>query len=247
MLHEAIQKTEAIVLRIRDVSNTSHSVTWLSPEYGKLTTLIKGAARPKSAFLGQYDIGYVCELLFYGRDRGGLHIARECAPVALRDGVRGAWRKTLALLYACDVTCRVAEAGSHSAELYAPLKATLDAIERGDDAATLLAWYETRLLVLLGHTPNFVGCPHCAAEGATRFLLSEGRTVCRHCHAERAAALILAPATVRQMAAWIACDAPPAAAVEARTLTELRRFLGLFMRYHLDIPLSGRDMVNVKI
>jgi len=156
--------------------------------------------------------------------------------------LRGNWRRLLALLYACDVACRSAEAGSHSAELYAPLRDTLDGIEDGAAIAPLLAWYELRLLVLLGHTPNFIGCPRCRDEGALRFVLSEGRITCGHCHIQRTAALTLAPATVHQMTTWIACDTPPPFA-DTPTLAEIRRFLGVFMRYHLDIPLSGRSLV----
>ena len=50
-------KSEAICLDIRPWSRTSHVVEWLTP-HGKIRTLVKGAVRPKSAFLGQYDLNY---------------------------------------------------------------------------------------------------------------------------------------------------------------------------------------------
>ena len=43
-------KTEAICLDIRPWSRTSHIVRWMTPE-GPVTTVVKGAVRPKSAFL----------------------------------------------------------------------------------------------------------------------------------------------------------------------------------------------------
>ena len=38
-----IIKTEGIVLAIRPWSRTSHIVTWLTPDHGCVTTLVKGA------------------------------------------------------------------------------------------------------------------------------------------------------------------------------------------------------------
>ena len=51
-----IIKTQGIVLSIHPWSQTSHVVTWLTPDHGPVTTLVKGAVRTKSAFLGQYDL-----------------------------------------------------------------------------------------------------------------------------------------------------------------------------------------------
>ncbi|MCL2104026.1 MAG: recombination protein O N-terminal domain-containing protein, partial [Kiritimatiellaeota bacterium] len=83
-----IIKTEAVALQIRPWSKTSHIVTWLTPGHGCVVTAVKGACRPKSAFLGQYDLFYTCELLFYRRERGGIHAIRECTPLRRRDPLR---------------------------------------------------------------------------------------------------------------------------------------------------------------
>ena len=71
-------KTEAICLRISPWSTTSHIVTWLTP-VGVVATSVKGAVRPKSAFLGQYDLFYTCELIYYARTKGELHAIREAS------------------------------------------------------------------------------------------------------------------------------------------------------------------------
>ena len=84
-------KSEAICLDIRPWSRTSHVVAWLTP-HGRVMTLVKGAVRPKSAFLGQYDLNYTCELVYYARSRGELHALRECAPLRLREELRGDYR-----------------------------------------------------------------------------------------------------------------------------------------------------------
>ena len=81
-------KTEAVCLRIYPWSRTSHIVHWLTP-HGRLATVVKGATRPKSAFLGQYDLNYTCEIVYYLGSRGDLHALRECSPEIARASLRG--------------------------------------------------------------------------------------------------------------------------------------------------------------
>ena len=83
-----IRKTEAVVLRIHPFSNTSQMVVWLTQEGFRLPTAVKGAVRPKSAFLGQYDLFQTCELLYYTRTRDGVCIPRECCTLRRRDNLR---------------------------------------------------------------------------------------------------------------------------------------------------------------
>ena len=50
------ERAEAIVLRCRPVTESSLVVTWFTRELGKLTTLAKGARRPKSPLRGKIDL-----------------------------------------------------------------------------------------------------------------------------------------------------------------------------------------------
>ena len=93
-------KTKGIVLDIRPWSRTSHIVIWLTPDHGPVATLIKGAVRPKSAFLGQYDLFYTCELIYYARAKGELHAIREASAFDTREHLRGDFRATAFASYA---------------------------------------------------------------------------------------------------------------------------------------------------
>ena len=106
-----IVKTRGIVLSIRPWSRTSHVVTWLTPDHGPVSTLVKGAVRPKSAFLGQYDLFYLCDLLYYAHASGDLHALREVFPIEMRDHLRGNWRATVLAGYAADLVRELAPPG----------------------------------------------------------------------------------------------------------------------------------------
>ena len=89
-----IVKTQAIVLRMIPFSETSRVVLWLTRDHGKIATIIKGAHRRRSPFVGQVDLFYTCELLVYLRLFRGLHIVKECSPLKPRTPLRSRWRAT---------------------------------------------------------------------------------------------------------------------------------------------------------
>lgn len=254
-----IIQTQAIALQIRPWSRTSHMVTWLTPGHGKVVTAVKGACRPKSAFLGQYDLFYTCELLFYRREHDGVHAIRECQPLALREPLRRCWRSAAAAAYIADLTARATEGHQESDAVYRLLSDTLDALtaRRGTSGLqSLLLWYETHLLLRLGLMPDLSTCPRCHPPERLwlRFSLPSGRFACQHLAKNQPGEATL-PVHRSVLKGLIALrdmpDLPPPSAqnapaegkkIEAKSnlLFGLSRFLGMFMAFHLDVPPAVR-------
>jgi DNA repair protein RecO len=243
-----IHTTDAVVLRVSPFSRTSHVVTWLSPEHGRVVTAVRGACRPKSAFLGQYDLGYTCELLFYAREREGVHAIRSCAPLRLREGLRGDWRAAAAAAYLCDLASRIVQPRLPAGEIAQALEAALDRLAEGEPALPVILACEAALLRQAGLAPNLGPCPACsAADGETcRFALASGRPACHRTApaAPGEATVAVTPALLRALADWLRTgpgDTPPHTAVSPQVALGLRRFLGIFMDFHLDVPPAVRQ------
>ena len=151
-----IIKTDGIVLAIHPWSRTSHIVTWLTPDHGCVTTLVKGAVRPKSAFLGQYDLFYTCDLLYYARARGDMHALRETTPRNLRESLRGRWRETAIAGYAAGLVKDLAPANGESAAWFEFMSSLLDRLETHSLIPLLeLVRLEMDVLRLAGWSPDF--------------------------------------------------------------------------------------------
>ena len=163
-------KSEAICLSVTPWSKTSHVVTWLTPS-GRVGTVVKGAVRPKSAFLGQYDLNYTCEIVYYVRAKGELHALRECAPLDRRDALRDDYASLVLAGYFRFLVDRFSPQGPDCADWYAVLSAALDALvadcagsqrgrdipvacPEGDHLIPLLLKVELRILHLLGLDPE---------------------------------------------------------------------------------------------
>ena len=148
-------KTEAVCLGIHPWSRTSHVTSWLTPA-GRVVTVVKGAVRPKSAFLGQYDLNYTCEILYYARAHGELHALRECTPLARRDELRDDYRRLVLAEHFRRLAAELAPAGPEATEWFDLLVESLDAL-RGSSAAALLPRmleFERRTLELSGVWPE---------------------------------------------------------------------------------------------
>ncbi len=252
-----IIRTHALALQIRPWSKTSHMVTWLTPDHGKVVTAVKGACRPKSAFLGQYDLFYTCDLLFYRREHNGVHAIRECAPVALREPLRHRWRHAAAAAYLADLTAQATVGQQEAADLFELLTLALDRLSAPDARPReLILWYETHLLRHLGLLPDFTACPLCHTPDRPwlRFSVAAGRFVCRHLARSQPGEATIALHRNVQTLFQHFCQlseppsgnhAPPTFASkksdsDANLLLGLSRFLGIFITFHLDVPSAVR-------
>ena len=246
-----IAKTEALVLRVSPYSHTSHVVTWLTADRGKLATLVKGACRSKSGFLGQYDLAYTCELLFYERTRTGLHIARECTPLKLRQGLRSDWRACAAASYICDLLCRIGTPGDPSSALYALASATLDVLSGHAGGIKTLLWFELALLRTIGMAPRLTRCASCGSAVLPRdvrtFSAHAGGVLCPRCAPADGAAEPITADIVALMQHWERIFSPCQLSVIGCTteqLFALQRHLGVFLMFHIDVASGSRQIAN---
>lgn len=73
------EQTTGLILRIFPLTETSLVVHWFSPDMGRISTVAKGARRPKSNFQGKIDLFHVAEFSFHRSRRSDLHTLREVA------------------------------------------------------------------------------------------------------------------------------------------------------------------------
>ena len=222
-------KTRGIVLAISPWSQTSHVVSWLTPDSGVVSTVVKGAVRPKSAFLGQYDLFYECELVYYSRERGDAHAIREVCPLKTRDGLRGRWRETSLAGYAAWLASRLAPASGESAGWYALLDSLCDRLSDGEpDLEAELLSLELGALRLSGLAPDL------SAFDPRREWQPFAVDLGRYGEGSRTVRLSRGAASaLRAPFAENSCD----------FVLDALRFLGVFYAFHLDLPADVRRSV----
>lgn len=253
-----ILKTTALVLRYYPFSNTSRIVSWLTPDQGRIVTLIKGSQRPRSAFLGQYDLFYTCELVYHRRDRGGLHIARECAPLKTRPRLRRDWKAAATASYISGLTAQATPPEAPQAGQFALLDSALDHLEAGGSGESFLFWFELRLLEQMGVSPRLRQCAACGGDLAPRrpdFVAARGGLLCPDCAGARAGGGPppsrgrVSADVVGMLTAWQQARSPQGplnTRCAPGQLDAIEALLGGFLAYHLDVqPVGRREALDI--
>jgi len=71
--------THGLILRTRPLTETSLIIHWLTPDWGRLATVARGARRPKSPFAGKLDLFYAADFSFSRSRHSELHTLREAS------------------------------------------------------------------------------------------------------------------------------------------------------------------------
>ena len=206
-----IQSATGLILRTRPFSETSLIVYWLTPDFGRIATVARGARRLQSPFLGKLDLFYVADLSFSRSRRSDLHVLRE---VGLRQ-LHAALRQNLASLHQATYAITFVE---QATETETPLPAVydlmldfLDHLCKRPDGPQAVFRFELKLLQELGLKPDW----------EKTGLSSGAKKVCR----------ILAQGD------WPACTRLKLSHVQ---IIELREFLHGFLIFHLGRLPKGR-------
>ncbi len=241
-----------IALRFTPWRTTSRYVHWFTRDHGRIITLIRGAVRPKSFFLGQCDLFATSDLVFYRRAGAPVHLARECQLIRPRPALRLHWTATAAASSAAELLLRLLPLEAPHPRLYDVTTQWLDELGEVACAESALFWFELRVLELEGLGPKLDRCAGCGlpVPELTDAVLAPtaGGLLCGRCRAGRAVgheAHPLPSAALHALTTWrrtrrtqlIPTVLPPA------VLRPLSDALGAFLRFHLHTDLPGRELM----
>lgn len=180
------ERSEAIVLRGVDFSETSRIVTFLTPGRGRLACLAKGARRPKSAFAAALDTFNRIELVYYWKEGRSVQNLAEASVLDGFAAIKADLEKAAFGAFALEVAGRVAHENEPSENLYSVLLHGLEALRRWDGSVRAhAAWQVLQLLSVAGFEPTVDVCVECgAAVTAARGFSYSGGVTCAGCRAD---------------------------------------------------------------
>jgi DNA repair protein RecO (recombination protein O) len=208
-----IASATGIILRTRPLTETSLIVQWLTAEFGRISTVAKGARRPKSPFAGKLDLFYLADFSFSRSRHSDLHALRE---VSLRETHRKL-RNELGLLqhasYCAALVQQTTETETPLPTVYELMRGLLDHLVQHPPQPHTLFAFEVKLLNELGQQPDVSKTS--LTPGARRVLEKLATTD------------------------WAALSGLKLSAAQT---TELRQFLHGFLIFHLGKVPGGRTL-----
>lgn len=149
-----IESATGIILRTRPLTETSLIVLWLTPNFGRISTVAKGARRSKSPFLGKLDLFYEADFTFTRSHRSELHTLRE---VSLRE-IHPALRQELGYLqqasYSAALIQQATETETPLPAVYELLRGLLNHLPKQPPQSQTIFAFELKLLNELGLRPD---------------------------------------------------------------------------------------------
>ncbi len=206
------ERDSGIILRVRPLTESSLIILWLTRSGGRISTVAKGARRPKSPFQGKLDLYHEAELNYFRSRRSTLHNLREIAVLDAHNLLR----RELAWLHQAAYAARLIE---HNTEEESPIPTLFELftsfirqLPRTPPSPQTILAFELKALTILGWSPY----------GEQSKLA-------------RADQDLLAALTQVPM------DQLPSPIPTPTSLRNLARYIGDFITYHLDHIPQGRS------
>ena len=182
-----IQNATGLILRTRLLTDTSLIVHWLTPDFGRIATVARGARRPKSPFLGKLDLFYEADFSFSRSRHSDLHILREVGLREMHGAIREDILKLSQAAYATALIEQATETETPLPAVFELLRGFLNCLCRQKPAAQLVFAFELKLLRELGLDPDLQKTDLTAgARQIVRAFLKNGWQACSHLKPARA-------------------------------------------------------------
>jgi DNA repair protein RecO (recombination protein O) len=150
-----IESDTGIILRTRQLTETSLIVHWLTRKSGRMATVARGARRPKSPFSGKLDIFYQADFSFSRSRKSDLHILREVRLDRTHAAIRIDLLKLHQGAYAIRFIEQATETETPLPRVFELLSEFLDSLCTEKSSVQNVFALELKLLRELGLEPDF--------------------------------------------------------------------------------------------
>jgi DNA repair protein RecO (recombination protein O) len=149
------ESAAGIILRTQPLTETSLIIHWLTPNFGRIATVAKGARRPKSPFSGKLDLFYEADFSFNRSRRSELHTLREVSVRQINGVLRENIVKVQQAAYAAAFVVQTTEAETPLPMAFHLLKEFLISVCLQEPSPQIIFAFELKMLRELGLEPDW--------------------------------------------------------------------------------------------
>jgi DNA repair protein RecO (recombination protein O) len=242
-------RTEALVLRTFEFSESSLVVWFLTREHGRLHALARGARRPRSDFDGALESFLRCDIGCYRKKGRELDRLAELKLRDLHLPLRRSLERLTCAAYLTELCCETVQLDDPDPELYDLMVTALAGLARGPlrELQSLVLATEGRLLRALGLFPSLercVACDRVVAEPKVRFDGARGGVLCAE-HGE--GSLRCHRGSLLSFARLVEGGGGGPVVLARATMLELRRLLGATWRAQLEGRLRSLPALEAQL
>ena len=146
-------RTEGIVLRVYPLTETSLIAHWITREYGRVSTVAKGARRMKSPFRGKLDLFFLADFSFRRSRHSDLHTLKEVRLINMHPDLRRDLKHLEQASYCGSLLDMALEPHFPMPEAFELLHSLLSWLSKEPARPMTVFTFEIKLLGILGFEP----------------------------------------------------------------------------------------------
>ncbi len=184
-----ITKSEAIVLRKTNFSETSLIIQLYTKEHGKISALLKGARSPKSKIGSKIDILNWVEVVFYNKEEKELQLVTQANLINHFPKIKSDLEKLKYASAICELFIKLVPEKDISVRLFKGLTKILSLMnEKESQPNYLFTQFMIFFIKEIGFELNFSKCSNCGKEifenENNAFSFSNG-VICSNCNSDK--------------------------------------------------------------
>lgn len=188
-------KINGIIIAENNMGDYDKMLTMLTPNYGKISCVAKGARRSQSALLAGTQLFCFGEYLMY-KGTNTYHI-NSCETIEIFYNLRTDLDK---LKYAIHINKIIQDITEENENCYRILQLFLNTLytisETDKDKDFILSIFKLRLLCILGFTPRILKCVSCKEEkDLTKFSIRDNGLKCEACGSQDKSSIDMSEST----------------------------------------------------
>ncbi len=192
------EKSDAIVIRVTEFSETSCVMTLFTRDFGKITGLAKGARRRKSPFESALDVLSVIRVVFLHKNTEAMDLLTEAKLERRFRSASTDWDRLNCAYYVAELLNILTGNSDSQPEIFRLADQAILDLDRGPTSPFLtLARFEFQLLQHLGHAPMLENCVSCGSqiplEDRKYFGVLAGGLYCALCRSGKTSVVTLSP------------------------------------------------------
>ena len=180
----SLYRSEAIVLRSINLSETDKLVTFITDRYGKVKCVGKAARKIKNRFGAAIEPMSHIHLIYFGKENQTLYRLNHSDIIHSFQPIRDDLRKVYTGVYFIELIDTLIPESNPDSDVFRLLLESLLALETMDSLDTLSRLFEMRLMCLAGYTPQLSHCSICKGPIETQrigFSFEQRGLVCEPC------------------------------------------------------------------
>ena len=156
VIFSMIESATGLILRTRPLTETSLIVQWLTPNFGRIATVAKGARRNKSPFAAKLDLFLLADFSFSRSRRSDLHTLREVSVRKTHAALRNELGWLRQASYAAALIEQTTETETPLPAIFDLMKSFLEHLSKQPPQPKTIFSFEMKLLRELGLAPNLL-------------------------------------------------------------------------------------------